>query len=96
MPVWACFSYPADVPPGTRNRGAAQRAVPGLRRMPSTCFSYSVSAPVGIGNRGAAQPDGSGVSVNRGNALLGESSSPGMFSSSSGGAHAKLLLQLPG
>lgn len=55
-PVWACFSYPADVPrsvpgypcfayPGdmpldSRNRGAAQWALRGLRRMPQTCFNY--------------------------------------------------------
>jgi hypothetical protein len=32
MPVWPCFSYPADLPPSV--------AVPGLRRMPYPCFSY--------------------------------------------------------
>ncbi len=52
----SCFSYPADVPPGTGTRDAAQSAQsgwlhcfsypadvpPGLRRMPasSSCFKY--------------------------------------------------------
>ena len=38
----ACFSYPADVPPGIGNRPAAQPTPPGLRRMTtnSTCFKY--------------------------------------------------------
>jgi hypothetical protein len=40
MPL-PCFSYPSDVPPGTRDRNAAQPVLPGLRRMPgSTCFRY--------------------------------------------------------
>ena len=37
----ACFSYSADAPSSSGNRGAAQPAMPGLRRMPATyCFSY--------------------------------------------------------
>jgi hypothetical protein len=41
-----CFSYPADVPPGISNRGAAQPAPPGLRRMTYTaCFSYLGDMP---------------------------------------------------
>jgi len=37
-----CFSYSSDVPPGIPDRGAAQPAVPGLRRMPAgPCFSYT-------------------------------------------------------
>ena len=64
---WTCFSYPADVPPGTRNPNAVQ---PELRGMPNTlcfsypghtprsmpagcCFSYSAEVPLGDG----AQPD---------------------------------------
>ncbi len=68
-----CFSYPADVPPGTRNRNAAQAALRDLRKMPYpcfsypadvprsmpyACFSYSVDAPLGVRNRDAAQPSG--------------------------------------
>ena len=38
---FSCFSYSADVPLVTGNRGAAQQAPPGLRRMPGgTCFRY--------------------------------------------------------
>jgi len=38
---FACFSYSAEVPLVTGNRGAAQQAPPGLRRMPGgTCFRY--------------------------------------------------------
>ena len=38
---WSCFSYPADVPPGTGKFNAARSAPPGLHRMPATyCFSY--------------------------------------------------------
>jgi hypothetical protein len=45
-----CFSYPADVPPGTSNRDAAQSAPPGLRRMPTTshCFRYPGDVPPGL------------------------------------------------
>jgi hypothetical protein len=36
-----CFSYSSDVPPGIPDRGAAQPAVPGHRRMSTgSCFSY--------------------------------------------------------
>jgi hypothetical protein len=45
MPA-TCFSYPADVPPGISNRGAAQPAPPGLRKMTTTCcFSYPADVP---------------------------------------------------
>jgi hypothetical protein len=38
---FSCFSYSADVPLGIGNRGAAQQAPPGLRRMPAgACFRY--------------------------------------------------------
>lgn len=53
----SCFSYPADVPLGTRNRNTAQRAMRDLRRMPvMPCFSYPADVPLGIKNRSAAQP----------------------------------------
>ena len=39
---WTCYSYP----PGAGNGSAAQRALPGVRRMPLTCFSYSDDLPV--------------------------------------------------
>lgn len=59
-----CFSYPADVPAGTPNRGAA-RAVPRDPRgvgypcfsYPQTCFGYPDDVRLGAGNRAAAQPD---------------------------------------
>jgi hypothetical protein len=47
-----CFSYPADVPPGTSNRDVAQSAQSGYLH----CFSYPADVPPGIGNRDAAQP----------------------------------------
>jgi hypothetical protein len=38
---FSCFSYSADVPLVIGNRGAAQQALPGLRRMPGgVCFRY--------------------------------------------------------
>jgi hypothetical protein len=41
MPYSACFSYPADVPPGAGPRAAARSAPSGPRRMTNTaCFSY--------------------------------------------------------
>jgi hypothetical protein len=67
-----CFSYPADVPPGTSNRDAVQSAQsgwlncfsypadvpPGPRRMHtgSTCFKDPADVPLGNRNRGGAQP----------------------------------------
>jgi hypothetical protein len=61
--VLNCFSYPADVPPGTSDRATAQSAQsgylhcfsypadvpPGLRRMPasSSCFKYPGDVPPG-------------------------------------------------
>ena len=44
-----CFSYPADVPPGTGTRNAVQPDPPGLRRMPtsSACFRYEADVPPG-------------------------------------------------
>lgn len=56
MPVFACFSYSADLALSVTNRNAAQRALSGPRRMPVTCFSYSPDAPLGIRNRDPAQP----------------------------------------
>ena len=41
MPVWACFSYSADVPLSVTSHGAAQRAPRGLGSMPGyPCFAY--------------------------------------------------------
>jgi hypothetical protein len=56
MPVFACFSYSTDLTLDAKKRNAAQRAWPGLRRMPATCFSYSAVAPLGPRNRNATQP----------------------------------------
>ena len=64
MPVWACFSYSADVPLNVTGRGAAQRAPRGPGRMlgypcfsyPNMCFGYPDDAPRGNGNRDGAQP----------------------------------------
>jgi hypothetical protein len=65
---YPCFSYPADAPPGTRNRNAAQETLRGLRRMPYPCFSYPhmcFSYPADVlldtRNRAAAQPDQPGL-----------------------------------
>jgi hypothetical protein len=45
----SCFSYPADVPPGTGTRDAVQSDPPGLRRMPTTsCFRYEADVPPGL------------------------------------------------
>ncbi len=45
----SCFSCPGNVPPGAGTRDAAQRALPGVRRMPLTCcFSYSPDVPAGV------------------------------------------------
>ena len=61
MPVWARFSYSADVLLNVTSRGAARPAVTGLRSMPLPCFSYphmcfSYPDDVPLGNRDAAQP----------------------------------------
>jgi hypothetical protein len=55
MPA-TCFSYPADVPPGTGNRNAAQPNLRDPRRMPYPCFSYPADVPLGVRNGDAAQP----------------------------------------
>ena len=39
----SCFSYPADVPPGTGTRNAAQSAQSGWLH----CFSYPADVPPG-------------------------------------------------
>jgi len=45
----SCFSYSADVPPGTGTRNAVQPDPPGLRRMPtSSCFRYEADVPPGL------------------------------------------------
>ena len=48
----SCFSYPADVPPGTGTRDAAQSAQCGYLN----CFSYPADVPPGTGTRDAARP----------------------------------------
>jgi hypothetical protein len=49
MPVWACFSYSADVPPNVTSRGAAQRAPRGPGRMPGyPCFAYPSDTPQAV------------------------------------------------
>jgi hypothetical protein len=35
-----CFSYPDDVPAGTRNPDTAEPSLRDPRRMPHTCFRY--------------------------------------------------------
>src|SRR5262245_1146100 len=42
MPVWACFDYPADMPPDTTNRNAM-------------CSNYPDDVPLGNSNRDDAQ-----------------------------------------
>jgi hypothetical protein len=57
MPVWACFSYSADVPLSVTSHGAAQRAPRGPGSMPGyPCFAYPSDIPLGTGNRDAVQP----------------------------------------
>ena len=57
MPVWACFSYSADVPLNVTGRGAAQRAPRGPGSMPGyPCFAYPSDFPLGAGTRDAVQP----------------------------------------
>ena len=53
----ACFSYSADVPPGTGIRDAVQPDPPGLRRMPasSACFRYEADVPPGLRRMPAEQ-----------------------------------------
>ena len=57
MPA-TCFSYSADVPPGTGTRDAVQPDPPGLRRMPkgSGCFRYEADVLPGL----RRMPTGSG------------------------------------
>jgi hypothetical protein len=56
-----CFNYPADVPPGTSSRDAAQPAPRGQSGMGYPCFSYPLicfsypDVPQGIRNREAGQ-----------------------------------------
>jgi hypothetical protein len=47
----SCFSNPADLPPGTRTRDAAQPAQCGYLG----CFSYPADVPPGTRTRNAAQ-----------------------------------------
>jgi len=61
----SCFSYPADVPPGTGTRNAAQSAQSGYLACfsypaGSSCFSYPADVPPGTGTRNAAQSAQSG------------------------------------
>jgi hypothetical protein len=51
---WTCYSYP----PSAGNRSAAQRALPGVRRMPLTCFTYSEAVQPEPGNSPNAQGGG--------------------------------------
>ena len=53
-----CFSYSADVPPGTGTRDAVRPDPPGLRRMPnpSGCFRYEADVLPGL----RRMPAGSG------------------------------------
>lgn len=37
---FTCYSYPADVPPGSGNDEAMQAVRRGLRKMPYPCYSY--------------------------------------------------------
>jgi hypothetical protein len=53
----SCFSYPADVPPGTGTRDAVQSAQSGLL----SCFSYPAEVPPGTRTRDAAQSAQSGL-----------------------------------
>ena len=48
----SCFSYPAEVPPGTGTRNAAQSAQSGWLH----CFSYPADVPPDIGNRSVVRP----------------------------------------
>jgi hypothetical protein len=64
MPVWACFSYSADLPPNVTSRRAAQRAPRGSGRVPGypcfsyplMCFSYPADVVPGTMIRDDAQP----------------------------------------
>jgi len=58
MPVYACFTYPADMAPGAVNRNAAWRALRDDNRSTPgyPCFAYPGDIPLGNGNHGAAQP----------------------------------------
>jgi hypothetical protein len=42
---YTCFSYSADLPPGTRARGAARPGLGDPLRMPNPCFSYPADVP---------------------------------------------------
>jgi len=56
MPVWACFSYSADVPLNVTSRGAAQRAPRGPGRMPGyPCFAYPSDTPQAVSSVQPAQ-----------------------------------------
>ena len=49
MPVWACFSYSADVPLSVTIREAAQRASRGPGSMPGyPCFAYPSDTPQAV------------------------------------------------
>jgi hypothetical protein len=68
MPGTACFSYPADVPPGAGIGGVSRRPRPGVRRMPLTCYSYPLSCfaypddmPSATGHGDASQPPPPGM-----------------------------------
>ena len=49
MPVWACFSYSADLPPSGTSCGAVQRAPRGSGSMPGyPCFAYPSDTPQAV------------------------------------------------
>lgn len=61
---YTCFSFPADVPPGSGTSEAARSGLGDQRRMPwscysypAMCFSYPDDMPPG-GNFGDAAPAG--------------------------------------
>ena len=49
MPIWACFSYSADVPLSVTSRRAAQWAPRGPGNMPGyPCFAYPSDIPQAV------------------------------------------------
>ena len=91
MPVWACFSYSADLPPSVTNRSAAPPAPRGLGSMPGyPCFAYPDDMP-----RAVSSPQRMPLTCFSFRAADADMASRGTLPSSHRDLHATHLLQLP-
>src|SRR5260370_888404 len=75
MPVWACFSYSADLPPSVATRQVTQSAPRDLESMPGyPCFAY-----LGVGPQAVSSPRRMPFTCFSYRAATADIASPGMF-----------------